>query len=501
MKTLLTLLVGLLLVVSSEAQTVRIGSKVFTESYVLGEIAEQLLEPLVDRAEHRQGMGGTIILWQALKGGSIDIYPEYTGTILEAILGDEERLIAAEEELSLDQMRRLLAPYGVGISDPLGFNNTYAVAMTEARASELGIVTISDLRDHPELIAGMSPEFLGRQDGWEPLVARYRLPQQNVRAIEHSLGYRALETGQIDLIDVYSTDAKIAELGLRVLEDDLQFFPLYEAVWLYRLNLPEEVIAALYSTADTIPESLMVEMNARAEATEDYRAGAQLYFAALAAEAGEDFVERESRSTADRVLGHTLRHLQLVGISMLLAISIGIPLGVFASRPGNFSRIVLGVVGMIQTIPSLALLALFVAMPFLGISLTTAILALFLYSLLPIVRNTAAGIANIDPAIREVATAVGLPAGARMRKVFLPLASPTILAGIKTSTVINIGTATLAAFIGAGGLGEPIWSGIQLNSPNLILQGALPAAGLAFLAEGLFYLFDRTLIPRGLRLT
>jgi osmoprotectant transport system permease protein len=155
---------------------------------------------------------------------------------------------------------------------------------------------------------------------------------------------------------------------------------------------------------------------------------------------------------------------------------------------------------MVQTIPSLALLALLVPLPFFGISARTAIAALFLYSLLPIVRNTASGLQDIPRSLRESAIALGLTPSARLWQIYLPMASRSILSGIKTSAVINVGTATLAALIGAGGLGEPILSGLNLNDHVTILEGAIPAALLALLVQSLFDLFDRVLIPKGLRL-
>ena len=139
------------------------------------------------------------------------------------------------------------------------------------------------------------------------------------------------------------------------------------------------------------------------------------------------------------VAGWTLRHLELVGISLLLAILIGVPLGIVAGKPGPVSQAILAVTGMIQTIPSLALLALLVSVPLLGIQTQTAILALFLYSLLPIVRNTATGLQDIPISMRESAIALGLEPMAQLRKVYLPMASRTVLAGIKTSAIINVG--------------------------------------------------------------
>lgn len=474
---------------SNKNNVVIIGSKRFTESYVLGEIARKVLVEAGFEARHRQGMGGNIIVWEALRSGAIDVYPDYTGTIQEIIL-------KAGRTLSTAKMRKELAAYGVGMTGELGFNNTYAIITPRRVAEKFQLRKISDLKHHPELRVGVGHEFLDREDGWWALSAFYGLNMQSVRGIEHALGYNALINGEIDLMDAYSTDAKLAEYDLVVLEDDLQFFPRYNAVFLYRLDLPAAAIEALSSLEGTIDQARMVRLNAMAERTRDYTQAAALYFS----ERGQTRVVVRSEGLWDKLLRWTLRHLLLVGVSMLLAIAIGIPLGIRASRPGVLSQIILGASGIIQTIPALALLALLVPVPYLGISITTAIVALFLYSLLPIVRNTAAGLQNITPAVRESAAALGLEPRAQLLKVFLPMASRTILAGIKTSAVINVGTATLAALIGAGGLGEPIISGLALNDAGVILQGAVPAALLAILVQMLFEVLDRLLIPKGLRL-
>jgi osmoprotectant transport system permease protein len=314
--------------------------------------------------------------------------------------------------------------------------------------------------------------------------------------VDHTLGYVGLLNGEIDVKDAYTTDAKIAENDLVVLTDNLKFFPQYRAVFLYRLDTPPAAISAIRRLEGTLSESRMIHLNEIAERTKNYTAAADSYFTPVGQGGGivstESFWHKLSR--------WTLRHLMLVGLSLAAAIAIGIPLGVFASRPGFVSELILAITGLIQTVPALALLALLVPIPFLGISPVTAIVALFLYGLLPIVRNTATGLRDISPQIREAAEVLGLKPRTRFLKVFLPLASPSILAGIKTSAIINIGSATLAALIGAGGLGEPIISGLNLNDHTTSLEGAIPAALLAIVAEGLFYLLDRLLIPRGLQL-
>ena len=472
------------LIDSSAAADVVIGSKKFTESYVLGEIAKRTLTDAGIPAEHRQGMGGTIILWEALKGGQIDAYPEYTGTIATEILKSDSRM-------SLDQIRGSLEKAGVGMTAPLGFNNTYALVMRRSEAQRLGIRTISDLQRYPELKFGLTHEFLERQDGWRPLRQRYGLPQQNIVGIDHALGYSALANGSIAVKDAYSTDAKIEQNDLFVLEDDLHFFPKYEAVFLFRSSTRADAIAALRRLEGTLDETRMIRLNAEAERTKNYARAADLYF---------NSPSHFSDSFPRKLARWTLRHLQLAGFSLLLSIIVGIPLGIVASRGGAVGHVILGLAGVVQTIPSLALLALLVPLPFFGISIRTAIAALFLYGLLPIVRNTATGLQDIPRSLRESAVALGLSPIARLWQVYMPMASRSILSGIKTSAVINIGTATLAALIGAGGLGEPIISGLSLNDHVTILEGAIPAAVLALLVQWCFDLLDRVLIPKGLRI-
>ena len=485
------LLVGAAFVCSfsqAAAEPLRIGSKRFTESYVLGEIARRKLELAGFQAEHRQGMGGTIILWGALESGAIDLYPDYTGTVAEEILRTA-RATASE-------MRAALAARGIGLTGPLGFNNTYALAMRRNRAAALGVTRISDLARHPELRVGLTHEFLGRRDGWRPLAAHYGLTLTDVRGMEHALAYAALAGGAIDLTDAYSTDAKLVAYDLVVLEDDRAFFPRYDAVFLYRLGLEPRALAAIRGLEGTLDEARMSRLNAEAERVKDYTRAAAMYFGAGEQRAGE----QGSRPLAVRILRWTRRHLELVAVSLFLAVLVGVPLGIRASRPGLVSQLILGVTGVLYTIPSLALLAMLVPLPFFGISARTAIFALFLYSLLPIARNTAAGLADIPRGVRESAAALGLEPRAQLVKVFLPMASRTILAGIKTSAIMNVATATLAALIGAGGLGEPIFSGLNLNDNATILSGAIPAALLALVVQLCFEALDRLIIPRGLRL-
>lgn len=469
-------------------KTITIGSKHFTESYVLAEIAQKVLKDAHYQVE-LQGVGGSIIIWAALNSGQISVYPDYTGTIKEVILKHPG-------PMTRPQMQAALREYGIGMTENLGFNNTYALAIQRTLAETLDLHKISDLRKYPELLSGLSHEFLVRPDGWANLSKHYGLAMTEVRGMDHALAYAAMQADKIQLMNAYSTDGKLFEYDLEVLEDDLQFFPDYQAVYLYRLDLDPTVLSALQKLEGRIDEARMIRLNAEAERSNSYASAAALYFAE---ETGEQNAI-PATPLAVNLRKWTLRHLQLVVLSLFFAVILGIPLGMVASRGGPLGQGILAAIGILQTIPSLALLALLVSIPSLGMSQTTAVIALFAYSLLPIVRNTASGLQNIEPTLRETSRVLGLGPLARLRLIYLPLATPTILAGIQTSAVINVGTATLAALIGTGGLGEPIMSGLALNDSATILQGAIPAALLAILVQYLFTVIEYLVVPKGLRI-
>ena len=459
-----------------------LASKVFTESVLLAEIAAGLLETAGYEAEHRRELGGTRVLWNAITRGEIDAYPEYTGTILREIY-------AAESRLQVGDLSERLAREGIGITRPLGFNNTYVLGMRADAARALGIVTVSDLVAHPELRLGLSSEFMNRADGWIGLKAAYGLPHSDVRAMHHDLAYRGLATGAIDVIDLYSTDAEIAYYDLTALTDDRSYFPRYEAVLLYRLDLPGDAIAALERLEGKLDATDMVRLNGavKLERRSESAVANDYLATAFGARGG-----RRAETPMERMLDRTLEHLALVAISLGAAITTAIPLGILAVQRPGLGRVLLGVAGLLQTIPALALLVFMI--PWFGIGAVPAIVALFLYSLLPILRNTHAGLLSIAADERESAIALGLPTLARLRLIELPLAARAILAGIKTAAVINVGTATLGALIGAGGYGEPILTGIRLDDLGLILEGAIPAALLALAVQWGFELIERRFI-------
>ena len=470
----------------ASAEPLKIGSKRFTESYILGEILVQSVQKQGADAVHRPGLGNTGILFAALKAGSIDLYPEYTGTIAREIL-------KLEGEFDIERLNRELAPAGFGIAVPLGFNNGYALAMREERAHALGVVKLSDLRGHAGVKFGLSQEFIGRADGWPGLKSAYGLPFETPSGLDHGLAYEALAAGKIDVMDIYTTDAKIERYKLRVIEDDRKYFPRYDAVLLYRLDVPGRFPAAwntLQSLKGRIGERQMIRMNAAAEleGRSFAEAAAQMNAESKPGSAGR-------RSFLGTLFGPdfwrlTGQHLLLVFVSLAASVLIGVPLGVAAAKQPRLAQAILGVVGVIQTIPSLAMFAFLIAA--VGtIGTFPALIALFLYALLPIVRSTHAGVTGIGTGMRQAAMALGLAPRDSLWLIEVPLALPSILAGIKTSAVINVGTATIAAFIGAGGYGERIAAGLALNDSVTLLSGAIPAAALALIVQGAFELGER----------
>jgi osmoprotectant transport system permease protein len=485
---------------SAAAPPLNVGSKRFTESYILGEIIRQTAQAAGEtNATHQQGLGNTAIVLSALTSGNIDVYPEYTGTIAKEIL----KLDAVP---SLSELNGKLAPMGLAVGVPLGFNNTYALAIRGEDAKSKGIARLSDLKSHPELRLGLSQEFIGRADGWPGLKQTYELPFATPRGLDHGLAYEAIAQKQVDAIDIYSTDAKIDKYGLTVLADDRHYFPPYDAVLLYRADLPQrfpKTWAALTKLEGTIDDASMRRMNAAAEL--DGKDFASIAAAFVTGKAASTSTARASfaldfwrKLTAPDFGRLTAEHIALVFVSLAASIVIGIPLGILCARHPATEGVILGTTGIVQTIPSLALLAFLI--PLTGrIGIVPAFIALALYALLPIVRNTYVALTQIPRGMKDAARSLGMTSATILGKIELPLAATTILAGIKTSAVINVGTATIAAFIGAGGYGERIVTGLALNDNAMLLAGAVPAAVLALLIEGLFRIGEHLVIPKGMR--
>ncbi len=494
------LLCGLITLPTQAAETLHVGSKRFTESYILGELLTRTAVAAGTPAEHLQGLGNTAIVFAALKAGSIDLYPEYLGTI-------DAEILKHAKPASIDVINRELAPLGLGVAVPLGFNNTYALAMKQSTAQQRGIRTLGDLQKQSGMKFGLSHEFIGRADGWPGMAKRYGLAQQPI-GLDHGIAYEALNKGQVDVIDIYSTDAKIAQLGLTVLEDDLHYFPPYDAVLLYRLDVATrfpagwaaiQKLQGRIKAADMIGMNAAVEIGGKSFATvaANFLKNGTVAASPSTAAAGAANPAQPSTATSfvDKLFDPSLwrltrQHLTLVLLSVAAATLIGIPLGVLAAFVPRLEQTVMAVVGVLQTVPSLALLAMLI--PLLGqIGFVPALIALFLYALLPIVRNTCTGVSQVPRGLRMAALALGLSSRDRLLHIDLPLAAPVILAGLKTAAVMSVGTATIAAFIGAGGYGERIAIGLALNDNAMLLAGAIPAAVLALLTQIVFELVER----------
>jgi len=478
---------------SQTSQTIKVGAKHFNEGYILSEILSQLLEKNGFEVERKFNLGGTLICYEALSNGDIDLYPEYTGTISEAIL-------KMNEKVSFTELKKILNEKDLDISGEYGFNNTYALAVKNETAKTLSLENISGLKVHPELKLGLSYEFLKREDGWMELSEVYQLKQKPV-GLEHGLAYKALEDGQIMLTDVYSTDGEIPKYDLKILNDDKNFFPKYYAVTFYKNKIADSIKNILNVLTGVISEKEMQEMNSKvlfenrtfSEVAGEFIKSKDLF------NDKPDLNTHDKESILSEIFAKLIQHLKLTFLALLISILIAVPAGIFIYTYSSFSKPVLYLAGLLQTIPSIALLAFMI--PLFGIGFLPAVIALFLYGLLPILRNTTIALFSVDPLLKEVAEGMGLSKKQKLFHIELPLSLPTILAGIRTAAVINIGTATLAAFIGAGGLGEFIVTGLALNNTNLILMGAVPAALLAVLTEIFFEILEKYITPEYLKRT
>jgi osmoprotectant transport system permease protein len=471
---------------------VSVGSKAFTEGVILGELSARLCASGARGApvDHRRQLGGSVVLYRALVAGEIDAYVEYTGTLAK-------ELVHVEDGRDLGLIRSRLAASGIATTEPLGFGNTYALAVRESLAKERGLTTTSDLARHSDLVFGLSHEIVARADGFPGLRERYGLSPREVRPMDHDVAYRAVASGGVDVTDVYTTDAEIPSLRLRVLDDDRGYFPSYRAILLYRKELEDRApgcVAGFRRLEGRIDEDAMRAMNAAVKI--HGRTENDVASSFLASSLG--LVGSSSNDTLTTRVGvRTKEHLWLTSTSLLVSLLLGLPLGVACARVRRLRVVVMGIAGVVQTIPSLALLV--VMIPLLGIGAGPAIAALVLYSLFPVIEGTVTGLLGIAPQLVESADALGLPPWRRLWDVDVPLASPSIVSGIRTAAVLGVGTATLGAMVGAGGYGQPILTGVRLDSVPLLLEGALPAAALSLIVQGVFRFVEAKVVPRGLR--
>ncbi len=497
---------------SASRAPVIVASKPFGESYLLAEMFAQLLEANGIAVDRRPGLGATEVAFSAIRGGDVDVYPEYTGTGLLAILHDTlpDSLAREAGAVYAHVARRTADRFGARWLPPLGFENSYAIAVRRETASRYSLRTLSDLaRVAGELTGGLTADFIGRSDGLVGLQRAYGLQPRSVKPLAPALKYQALASGAVDFIDGYSTDGLLVRYDLVVLVDDRHFFPPYQAAALVGGRLARtrpDAVTALTQLSGRLDAPMMRALNRRLEV--DGESVARVAASALH-ELGLDGGIRAATTVRDDrgaggLLGYlwhrrieigrlALRHLWLVALALAAASFVAIPLGLALERTRRGAEPVLGALGVIQTVPSIALLAFM--LPLLGVGVRPALAALWLYALYPIARNTFAGVRDADPAAVEAAEALGATPRQRLLLVRLPLAAPFIMSGVRTAAVITVGAATLAAFIGAGGLGEPIVTGLALADTRLVLSGALPAALLALLVDGVLALVERRVTP------
>lgn len=490
-----------------------VASKPFGESYLLAEMFAQLLERSGRTVQRRAGLGATEVAFSAIRNGAIDVYPEYVGTGLIAILGDSvSATMRTDPRVAFAHVAtRSLSRFGVHWLAPLGFQNGYAIAIRRETATQYKLRTLSDLAASPaRLTAGFTADFIGRGDGWPGLRGAYGITLKDIRPLAPAVKYEAVATRAVDIIDGYATDGLLAKYDLVTLDDDRHFFPPYEAAALASARLVKDdpgAVAVLSSLSGRLSESRMralnraIEIDRRAIPDVAREALAAVGLGDSAAVAGVTIAAPAARNGFWRFMfdrrRETLRlageHLRLVLLALLAAIAVAVPLGLWLVHRATLSAVVMQGLGVVQTIPGLALLAFMI--PLLGIGTLPAFVALFVYALLPIARATIAGLRIADPDAAAAVEAMGATPQQALLWVRLPLAAPIVLSGIRTAAVLTIGTATLAAFIGGGGLGEPIVTGLGLADMRLVLSGAIPAAVLAVTVDALLALAERMLAP------
>ena len=482
---------------SLSAGVIRVASKPFTESYILSEMVAQLIEDVGEAsAERRFGLGGPNLVVEALRSGEVDVDVNYTGALLHLFLKDRSTA-------TIDELRAELHRQGLALGGSLGFNNTYAIAVRRQTAEELHLRQVSDLRGHPELRGAFTADFLNYDDGFYKLQEVYGVALSAVKPMQHALAYRALHSGEIDLTDAYTTDGTLPQFDLTLLQDDRDFFPKYLGVVVARLELVQRYPAswaALRRLDGQLDEATMISLNAGVDnklrsveetARTFLRSRGLLHRSAAGTAMARGSVLDSGLAVA------TYEHFTLVLISLLLSCLLGVPLGIIAFEYRKLGQVLVAATGLLQTIPSLALLCFLI--PLLGIGALPTIFALFIYGLLPIAQSTISGLQSLDKRLLETARILGLTRMQRLRLIELPLASISILGGIKTAAVINVATATIAALIGAGGYGGYITRGLAMNDLPTILKGAIPTALMAVGFHGIFELLGRFLIPEGLR--
>ena len=473
----------------------------------------QLLESHGFSVDRRPGLGATEIAFGALRTNAIDVYPEYTGTGLIAILHDSlpDSVAADPRKVFAHVARRFADLYHVRWLPPLGFQNTYAIAVTATERRTVSSADAERSRAGEPAPHGWIHRGFHRTKRWSrragarlwnssahgpaaraggeisgARVGRRRCDRwilDGRAAVEirsrHARGRSAL------LSAIRSCRARVRPTGATVAS---RHCGAHASEWTTRRTDD----AQAESSSGGGRRRCASRSRRRARGTRPHRELRQV---------GHDIGQHKARSGFARYMWDrratlaalTGRHLLLVGLALLAAVIVALPLGLALERTRPLAEPAIGALGVLQTIPSIALLAFMI--PLLGVGVVPALVALWLYALYPIARGTYTGVRDADPEAVSAAEALGTTPVQRLMWVRLPLAAPVIMAGIRTAAVITVGAATLAAFIGAGGLGEPIVAGLALADTRMILSGALPAAALALAVDGVLGLVERLVAP------
>lgn len=473
---------------------IRIGSKEFTESYVVAEFLAQELEQHFGESiqiERQFGLGATAIAYQALTSDEIDLYPEYTGTLIQTL-----KLKSDDRDRLLDELNTR----GLAISAPLGFENSYALAATPEITQDLSLKRVSDLkRQLTQFKIGLTYEFHGRSDGWGQLLRSYPFLQNSVKPtlMEHSLLYTAVKNKRINIVEVYTTDPQIDDLSLVILADDARALPKYDAVFLASLKLQKrspEVWAFINSLKNKLSAETIRHLNRQVEVVGLSPRQAVRNWLELSKE-NKVATSKQTQTTIaglkSQLVRRSAEHFSLVVVAFLIAAAIGLPLGVLASDHPRIGRPLLSVSGVLQTVPAIALLVVLV--PLTGLGFWTAVTALVAYAAFPIASSTVAGLNSLSIETLDLVRLMHLNQWQALRWVRLPIAKLSILSGLRIALVSTIGNATLAALIGGGGYGALILSGLSTQRIELVFLGAIPAALSAIFVQAAFSWTERTL--------
>lgn len=469
----------------SSAQ-ISIGGKIFTEQNILVDLISQLLENEGYKTQKYKNLGGPFVAFEALKKGDIDLYVEYSGTAYHTIYN---QAVKAEPKKAFQWLKDKFQKDGFDILEPLGFSNSYAIFIPQNFLPE--IQTISALRSlSPSLKMGITPEFNVRPDGYKNLTTAYNLKFKSLKVLDIGLLYEALNNGQIDLGMGYVTDGRNYAYKLRQIKDDKEFFPHYLAFILIRtdcLKKHPQLLGILNRLSHRISQEEMTLMNYKVDVLKEPSFKVAQDFLISKNLISTKYLKRFSSSpyylikNRSLLIEKTLEHIYISFFAFLFTLLIGLFLGIMCLYSKKAKTLIFIFTNFFQTVPSLALFGFLI--PFLGIGFLPSLVALVMYGLLPLVHNVYTGLNEIEPDIIDSCRAIGMTPFEILIFVRFPISLPTLGAGLRTSIVIIIGTTTIAAFIGAGGLGDLIFQGISALDYKLILLGAIPAALLALLAD------------------